>query len=337
VDLKVRVGAVPVVGFRIGNIMSLEDLGPHIYDSGAFTTSGDTTEARSREKNGLIYTCRGGFIDTAHVRDYADWTLYLAAEIIRTVRTGGVIRLPDEGGERRIVLEPLDPDLLDRFGLVRSGIRLAEYIGFELSVWHEIATWFGWSWVSTFSEQASAFSPEDLYSNVLGTKIALVIAHRRMTTTEYVYNRSASTWIDGALRYLEPVPREVGLEAMKAVDQVWWDSSRRLPDKELTLRRHLDYEGAIEPWLIPAELMPASLAAACGDSNPVRIQRESELLDIRFADWVRLEVDVDDNLAAQEPFATIGRHVTHVDFPKIVDAIREQNKEAFGPRAARPD
>ena len=138
------------------------------------------------------------------------------------------------------------------------GIRLAEYIGFEISVWHEIATWYGWSWVSTFPETASAFSPEDLYSNILGTKIAMVIAHRRLTDTEHVYNRSATTWIKSSIKHLEPVSHQVGIDAMGAVDQLWWDSSRRLPDKELTLRRNLEARDKIKPWLLPPDRMPES-------------------------------------------------------------------------------
>ena len=31
------------------------------------------------EKNGIVYTLRGGHIDTAHVRIAADWTAYLSA------------------------------------------------------------------------------------------------------------------------------------------------------------------------------------------------------------------------------------------------------------------
>jgi hypothetical protein len=46
---------------------------------------------------------------------------------------------------------------------------------------------------------------------------------------------------------------------------------------------------------------------------------------------------VDDNLAAQEPFATIGRNVTENDFPRIVEVIREQNLAEFGPKANQPD
>ena len=44
-----------------------------------------------------------------------------------------------------------------------------------------------------------------------------------------------------------------------------------------------------------------------------------------------------DNLAAQAPFTEIGRSVTQADFPRIIEAIREQNREEFGPDADRPD
>ncbi len=56
--LKVRVGAVPVPGFRIGNIIGPENIGPHTYDSGAMTRSSQagTSSFRHREGNGLLYT-----------------------------------------------------------------------------------------------------------------------------------------------------------------------------------------------------------------------------------------------------------------------------------------
>jgi hypothetical protein len=339
-DLRVRVGAVPVPGFRIGNIMGIDEVGPHTYDSGAMTRSSQagTSGFRHRESNGLIYTCRGGFIDTAHVRDYIDWTIYLAAELARNLSTGVTIELPDEGGQRRIVARPVDQDLIDRYGLTRVTIRLAEWIGFQLSVWHEIATWFGWSWVKTFPETASSFSPEDLYSNVLGVKIAEAIAHRRSGRTESVYNRSVDTWLELVLEYLDPVPKSVGVEAMRSVDKHWWDSSRRLPDKELTLRRHMDIDDSIAPWLVPTARAPESLREICGDDpDPVAIENPDGILRIQFSDWLSLEVEVDDNLAAQVPFTEIGRSVSQADFPKIIEAIREQNREEFGPDADQPN
>ncbi|MBW2495018.1 MAG: DUF4056 domain-containing protein, partial [Deltaproteobacteria bacterium] len=214
-NLKVKLGAVPVPGFRIGNIMELDGVGPHTYDSGALTRAvqASANNSGSRENNGLLYTCRGGFIDTAHVRDYVDWTIYLAAELARNLRRGVTIELPDEGGQRRIVSEPVDPDLIDRYGITRITLRLAQWIGFQLSVWHEIATWFGWSWVKTFPETASAFSPEDLYSNILGVKIIGGLAERRSARTEHLYNKAVDIWLALVLRHLEPVPKSVAVEA----------------------------------------------------------------------------------------------------------------------------
>jgi len=339
-DLMVRLGSVPVPGFRIGNIMEIEQVGPHTYDSGAFTRAvqASANESGSRENNGLIYTCRGGFIDTAHVRDYVDWTTYLAAELGRNLSRGVTIELPDEGGRRRIVSQPVDPDLIDRYGVTRITLRLAQWIGFQLSVWHEIATWFGWSWVKTFPETASAFSPEDLYSNMLGVKIIGALAERRSARTEHLYNKAVDIWLALVLEHLEPVPQSVGIEAMRSIDGYWWDSSRRLPDKELTLRRNLDIDEMITPWLIPSERAPESLLEICGENpKPVAIANPDSALDIPLSNWVNLWIDVDDGLAAQSPFSEIGRTLSQADFPRIIEAIRAQNREEFGPDADRPD
>jgi hypothetical protein len=340
IGLKVRVGAVPVPGFRIGNLMDADELGPHTYDSGALTRSSDRDDARRgmRENNGLVYTCRGGFIDTAHVRDYVDWTLYLGTQIGRNIYQGTEIALPDEGGQRRVVVKPVDRELIDRYGRTRVTIQLAHWIGFQLSIWHEIATWYGWSWVRTFPETASAFSPEDLYSNALGSSIVTAIALRRFTRTEHLFNRSVDDWNARVLEVLGAVPKSVGEDAMRAVDQLWWDSSRRLPDKELTLRRNLDISDPITPWLVPEDRAPDSLREACGDApQPLSISTRDSVLKVRFADWVTLEIDVDDNLAAQEPFTEIGRKITQNDYPRIIEAIREQNRGEFGPDADQPD
>lgn len=338
--LKVRVGAVPVPGFRIGNIIGADDVGPHTYDSGALTRSSQlgTSGYRQRESNGLLYTCRGGFIDTAHVRDYVDWTTYLGTTLARHLSTGTTIEFPDEGGQRRIISRPVPQDVIDRHGLTRLAAPMAQWIGFQLSIWHEIATWFGWSWVSTFPETASAFSPEDLYSNVLGVKLVGALVSRSSARTEYLFNRTVDSWLEVALEYLEPVPVSVGVEAMHSVDQHWWDSNRRLPDKELTLRRNFGIDDQITPWLVPTELASESLHKICGDDpKAIAISIASEMMGQQFSDWVSLQIEVDDNLAAQAPFTEIGRTLTQADFPRIIEAIRAQNREEFGPDANQPD
>ncbi|OWA85706.1 hypothetical protein BV377_29140, partial [Klebsiella pneumoniae] len=47
-----------------------------------------------------------------------------------------------------------------------TGRQLAGHLAFEIALWHEIAQWYGFQSVPGFSEEISAFSPEDLYSNL---------------------------------------------------------------------------------------------------------------------------------------------------------------------------
>jgi hypothetical protein len=339
-DLGAKVGPVPVPGYRIGNILGPEDVGPHTFDSGVLRVRRAEQEAvlLNNERNGLVYTCRGGFIDTAHVRDYADWGIFLGTESARSLEGGTSIDLPPEGGNRRIVTKPIPDELIDRFGRERIGAAMSETITFQLSIWHEVATWFGWASVPGFSERASAFSPEDLYSNLLGIKLCRALARRRSGRDENLYNASTTRWMAQGIEFLQPVPEEVARDAMRAVDGVWWDSSTRLPDPRLVLRRSFEYQDPVMPWLVPDSLAPDSLLEHCGSSaRPLPLVYATEAQGLQIDDFVTLEIEVDDNLAAQEPFLSMGRRVTHRDFPAIIDVVKAQNIAEFGPNADRPE
>ena len=79
-----------------------------------------------------------GFIDMAHLRDQSDWTAYLYTQILEHKKKGSLsIVLGREGGEK--TLNVSIPSNLNNQDL----INLAGKIAYDLSVWHEIATWFG--------------------------------------------------------------------------------------------------------------------------------------------------------------------------------------------------
>ena len=160
----------------------------------------------------------GGFIDTAHVRDYADWTIFIASRICLSLEEGVTIELPPEGGERRLVFNPIDEALIHRYGRKQLTIALAQWSAFQLSIWHELATWAGWSWSAAFPELASAFSPEDLYSNMIGIRLAGAVALERSARTDDLFNRSLDAWLADVLVELGATSKEVGREAMYAVD-----------------------------------------------------------------------------------------------------------------------
>ena len=338
--LQTSVGPVPIPGVVIGNLVAREDLGHHIYDNGVVQVGSRLDEEGffHSERNGLVYTCHGGFVDTAHVRDYADWTIFLATTIARNLEAGIELALPDEGGRRVVIVEPMDAESIERRGRRATSIGLAQWLAFQMSVWHEIATWFGWSSLDAFPEKVSAFSPEDLYSNMLGARIAAAASSQGTSRDELLYNRSFDEWLDRALDYLGSVDVETAREAMTAVDGLWWDSRRRLPDPALVLRRNLLVGPALIPWVVPAERVGPRLEADCGRMPALyTIGHPSEIDGLSFSSLGRLVIEVSEELAAQEPFRSLDGKVSDTDFPAILDVIREQNRAEFGPTADRPE
>jgi hypothetical protein len=134
----------------IENIINAKDVGRHKYESGVIQRGSDAPRAvGSSERDGLVYTCRGGFVDTAHLRDYADWTLYLTAQIARRLYDGGTLELPDEGGSRRVIVRPLARELRDCVsmeagcvlpGMMRAGVRIGG------APWQPVPWRWGYGW-----------------------------------------------------------------------------------------------------------------------------------------------------------------------------------------------
>ena len=341
-DLQASLGPIPIPFFSIENITSVDGLGPHRYDSGAFSTSGSSTKnAFTSEKNGLIYSCRGGFIDTAHVRDYADWTLFWAATIWRSSVTGATIELPPEGGKRRVIIRPLPPKMVESLGVRRAAIGLAQWIAFQLSVWHEIATAYGWAAIDLYPEYVSAFSPEDLYSNLLGIKIGGgLLMQPGAAATDSLYDQNMDLWLHTTLRYLDPVSAPAGKAASHLVDGVWWDPAARLPDPHLVRRRNLDAGNEIAPWQISraysSPQMTAWVNKECGGSeDPLILRYRNAAQGVQFADLLTLEIDVDvpDPFPFPRPGST---QITQADFPAIIDAVREKFVKLLGPGSDLP-
>ena len=340
-QLRARLAFLPILGYQLENLKTIDEIGPHHYDSGEVTV-GSTGDLVSDERNGLVFTCRGGFIDTAHVRDNADWTIYFGARFFEQLASGTAIELTDEAGKRRVVLESMDSGFLRRHDPVALTMAIAQWLAFQLSIWHEIATWYGWSAVPGYPEKLSAFSPEDLYSNVLGAKIAVAAAFDRAARSETLYDRSVDAWLRAVVELLGPTSKETAIEAMRSLEGVWWNPGARLPDPGLVLRRDISAGESITPWLVPqaaaSEALRESLLRECGGwPTPLSQTILSSFEGTPLRTLARLELRVEPAIARQPPFDAMGPSVTQEDFPAIVAAIREQNRREFGPRADQPD
>jgi len=232
---EMQLFAIP--GIKLTETTSIEKIGSHHY-------LGD-----SSEENGIIYSRRGGFIDMAHLRDQSDWTAYLYTQLLESKNTGTLfIVLGHEGGEKTLNVNiPANLDNLDL-------IRLAGKIAYDLSVWHEIATWFGASSIPFVPERYSSFSIEDPYSNLLGVTIGI-----QALQSELPYEQAVTQIIKKYLNDLDAVSNEAEtFLAMEAVRDIWWTRDKKLPSSKVLLQRQLEVYPCLKPWLVPGWESPSN-------------------------------------------------------------------------------
>jgi len=223
-----------VPGMKVTDISSIDQLGKHTYLGNA------------AEGNGIVYTHKGGFIDIGHLRDQADWTAYLYARILKNQKDGLMIqKLGHEGGLKTLTLYvPTDLDSLD-------AMLLAGKIAYDLSVWHEIATWYGASSIPFFPERFSSFSVEDPYSNLLGAKLGI-----EAIKSDLPFEEAMSLLINEKLKELDVVSTEAATyDAMEKVLEVWWTRDVALPNKKFLLKRQLKVYPNVSPLLLPEDSM----------------------------------------------------------------------------------
>ncbi|MFP6640431.1 MAG: DUF4056 domain-containing protein, partial [Myxococcota bacterium] len=171
-NVGVRLGQMPIPFLRVGKVLDLEELGPHRYDGATAAIDDERPGAfPGGEANGMMYTCHGGFLDTAHIREQVDWVAFFVSQLDRHLDTGVEVDLTPEGARRRLVLRPVPPELVERYGRNEVIVAVAQWLAYQGSVWHEIAQWYGWSLVNIYSEKVSGFSPEDPISNAIGLNL----------------------------------------------------------------------------------------------------------------------------------------------------------------------
>jgi len=231
-----------------------EDLGTHGY------------YLRLSEKNGIAYTCRGGHIDTTHLRIAADWTAYLAAKSYRHLMRGdssfSYKLLADRSSHRVHISYPDNWRTLpqeQRQRIAReAALIMGPYTAYVMVTWHEILTWCGYKSVGVISESHSAFSWEDGYSNLLGT----VIAARALRDTKHSYNEAVKIALDEEMRKLGVQPADVAKHASESVRGTWYTGyvgflvDMRMHNFDIGI-----YDGLVGPSLVPN-------VRVCPDAQP---------------------------------------------------------------------
>lgn len=243
-DLHVNLFGIPIPFYQTDNIVENGQTGHHHYNDSRLETYLDIV-GLGAEHNGIVYTLRGGFIDIAHVRDSADMTLYLFSQLWPRLGHAFNLNFPAELANRQIVFNPFTPpeNPTQRYTLAAW---LSASLAFQIASWHEIAQWYGYESVAGFSEAISAFSPEDLYSNLLGIRLAVTLILNGYAASIGMYDATMDTLLIEALGTLQAQNSAQTQFQFDMLDHQWWNSHCSVPDKFMLRKRN--YQTTHDRW-----------------------------------------------------------------------------------------
>jgi hypothetical protein len=291
-DLKLWI----IPGIKLTEITCIQNMGPHKY------------LGSSKEGNGILYTARGGFIDLGHLRDQADWTAYLYAQIRLSQKEGAIdLQLGREGGLKTLKLNvPHDLDQSD-------AMLLAGRIAYDLSIWHEIATWFGSSSVPFVPERYSSFSIEDPYSNLLGVTLGM-----KAIKNSLPYEEAMTLLLRQTLDSIGVVSSiDDTFNAMEAVRNIWWTRDKALPSKKILIERQLSVYCPQLPWLVPDW---NNLNSKPYELEVPKFTRDGRSLN----NFYQLGFRLNGKFNTKEIFQTKKKNITQNDFEILLSCIEKQ-------------
>jgi hypothetical protein len=286
------------------------------------------------EKDGIAYTARGGHIDVIHLRIAADWTAYLTAECYKHLVNGdsrfsyklavdhsrNFVHISYPSGWASLPKAP-------REAVARKmALAMGPYLCFTTTTWHEILTWYGYKCIGLPVEFASAFSWEDSFSNLLGTRVAV----QALRDTKHPYNEAVTIAVDEELRVLGIQPAQVAREAGRSVKGRWYtgDFAPFVDMKKRNFDIGLD-DGYVTPTLVPN--VPG--CAECAGAEPVSYPVPT--LDILEEYGFSVTVEIEPHEWEKDKILRIvnenKRVNPEVHFPTIMDHMRRQATARYGP------
>jgi hypothetical protein len=297
------------------NFLDANDLGKHSYY--------DLLD----ENNGIVYTCRGGHIDIAHVRIAADYVKYLYDEsrkhILNTDRrftfksntepSRFFVRFQYPGFWQAMP-EKEKEQMADEISL-----ELSQYLAYTVTTWHEILTWFGYKSVGVFPEFPSAFSWEDNYSNLLGTRLGAEAVQDKQRN----FDEAMTVALIKELENLEVQPSQTSEYASEKMREKWYDGHILIDMKERNMDIGLD-DGYVTPTLVPG---------ICTDATPQSYPVPSFDVLSRYGFTITFEIEPAEMergkiLRIIYPEGNGKRIRPSIHFPPIMDYIKKQARES---------
>ncbi len=286
----IKVFGLPFI--TLNKIVSPNNLGHHQY-----------LNAKT-ENNGIVYTEYAGFIDIAHVRDQADWTAYLNNKISRLTKgESHKINLGKELGSKTLTIT-LPSDISKK-----DILNIAGNIAYDLSTWHEIASWYGATQAPILNEKFSSFSFEDNFSNALG-----VFLGKQAILSHHNYDVAMDSLILDYLNKAHAVKDNKSTEeAMLELASDYWNPQKSIPNKKLLIERNYNISKTILPIAFNIKTIQAI-------QFPEQTSNE-----IFFNDIYTLSFKTGYRFPLKKIFPNkTSRYIDTEDFSKIIDHIKKE-------------
>ncbi len=291
------------------------------------------------EQNGIVYTCRGGHIDLAHVRKCVDWTAYIASGVYKKL-------MKNQSKMSFKMLEPsryhvyvhypqgwsrLSREDKDRIAFEVS-IEIARHVVYIAATWHEIITWFGYKFPGLYSEFPSAFSWEDIYSNLLGTHIGA----RALRDNRGNFDEAVTAAIDIALENLIVQPADIARKASEMVRDKWFSGDYLFFVKITARNFDIGFDdGFVKPFLVDGLEQCKDIDIFLLDVPSLDSLRQygfTAEMEIEPREW---ETDRILKIVYPSAYNRPRRIIPAIHFPIIVDYIKKHTEKnvtpLFGP------
>jgi hypothetical protein len=232
------------------NFLDANSLGRHSYGNFLF------------ENNGIVYTCRGGHIDIAHLRIGADNVKFLYNKVRKNLLKGKpylTFKLNVEPSTYFVTFD-YPPDWKNKTDKDKQkeadelAMEVSQYFTFTMTTWHEVLTWYGYKCMGVLPEQPSAFSWEDIYSNLVGLRIGA----EALRDEKHSYDTAVTIAIKKELENLGVQSASRARNASEKMRGKWYTGIILVDMKVRNFDIGTD-DGFVTPMLVPGE---------CNDAEP---------------------------------------------------------------------
>lgn len=292
------------------NFLDVDSLGAHNY--GSFIG----------ENDGVVYTCRGGHIDIAHLRIAADNVYYLHHKFMRQLKAGDTELTYKLNTDPSVfvyhVTYPSNfrtlPDRQQQKIVYDLSLEMAQYGTWYMVTWHEVLTWFGMK-ALIMPQFHSAFAWEDSYSNLLGT----ILGAKAILHPDSDFNAAMTVILKEELNKLGAQSRDVARTASEKMRGTWYQGNVDV----IMLLRNLDVgqgDGTVSPALVPD---------ICGHPQPMNYPIPTLDIANRYGFKVELEIKSSDGATNRcrqiiYPDGNKGPILPAKHIPIIMKTIRQQ-------------